>query len=87
MEEIFELKRQKLPLEYSFAVVSLKVVEKGKRRFIPEPWSTKKGVLNVQSIHLIPGDDKGMRVAIRLCLGRNLYALGLSPSLGISSAF
>ena len=27
-------------------------------------------------VHLMPGDEKGMQVALRLCLGRNLNALG-----------
>lgn len=75
-----------MPFKYRFAVVSSKVVEKGKR-FVAEPWSTKKGVLNAQSVHLMPGDNEGMGVALCLCLGRNLNALGLGLLLGISYAF
>lgn len=35
----------------------------------------EKGVLNVQIVHLVPGDGKEMRVALRLRLGQNLNAL------------
>ena len=42
MKEIFGLKKQKLTVEYSFAVLYSKVVKKRKRRFMLELRSTRK---------------------------------------------
>ena len=72
-EEILALERQNCWIE--FAVVHSKVSRKEKESLYLS-LTPGKGVLSAQFVHLMPGNDKGMGVALCLRLSRNVNALG-----------